>query len=66
LFGGPLAGEFAVDEALQPGGAGVAAAVASMRARVSSGTGELYYRTSWPVCLGLGCAQLGDLQRNAL
>ena len=66
LSRGLLPGEFEVDEALEPGGAGVVAA-----GLVDAGEGvlrdsQLYYRTSWPVCLGLGCAQLGDLQWNAL
>jgi len=63
---GVLAGELAVDEALEPGGAGVVAA-----GLVDAGEGvlwdsQLYDRASWPVCLGLRCAQLGDLQWNAL
>ena len=38
----------------------------SMGARVSSGTLSCTTGVSRPVCLGLGCAQLGDLQWNAL
>jgi hypothetical protein len=59
------ADELTLDQRPEPGGAGVVAADGADAVEGALGDSQLYDRVSWPVCLGLRCAQLGDLQWNA-
>lgn len=63
---GILAGELAVDEPQDPRGPGLLAAGGVEAGEAVLWDSQLYDRVSRPVCLGLRCMQLGDLQWNAL